>query len=80
MQGILQNVDSISGVATFQLKDGSTIPVDLAQVDLATVGNIIGAASLDAGDEVTLDVDRDGHAQKVKARYMEVTAPPSPST
>jgi hypothetical protein len=72
VQGVLLNVDSISGEATVQLKDGSTITIDLAQVDLATVSGVIGAASLEAGDEVTLDVDQEGHAQKVKAHHTEV--------
>ncbi len=72
VQGVLENVDSISGVATIQLKDGSTITVDLSEVDLQAAGTVIGSIALNPGDEVSLNVDEQGKAHEIETQRSEV--------
>ena len=59
VQGILQNVDSISGEVTVQLKDGTTMTFNLEDVDIEALQAIAGSAVLQPGDEVELTLDED---------------------
>jgi hypothetical protein len=57
LEGVLENVDSVSGEVTVKLKDGSTVTLNLEDVSVATLGDAVGAASLEPGDEVSLEID-----------------------
>ncbi|NQW19795.1 MAG: hypothetical protein HQ477_03580 [Chloroflexi bacterium] len=59
INGILQNVDSVSGEVTVQLKDGTTTTFNLADVDVEALQAIVGSAVLQRGDEVALTLDDD---------------------
>ena len=59
VQGILQNVDSISGEVTVQFKDGTTMTFNLEDVDIEALQAIAGSAVLQPGDEVELTLDED---------------------
>ena len=59
INGILQNVDSVSGEVTVQLKDGTTTTFNLEDVDVEALQAIAGSAVLQAGDEVELTLDDD---------------------
>ncbi|MBI2866991.1 MAG: hypothetical protein HYX97_01490 [Chloroflexi bacterium] len=70
--GILQNVDTISGEVTVKLKDGSIIKFNLKNATVETLRAALGTASLEAGSQVTIEVDNDQQVRKVKARHAEV--------
>ncbi len=72
LEGILQNVDSISGEVTVKLKDGGTVTFNLKDVNVETLRKTIGSASLEAGNQVTLEIDKDQKVKTVKARHAEV--------
>ncbi len=57
VQGILQNVDSISGEVTVQLNDGTTTTFNLEDVNVGTLQAVAGSAVLQAGDEIELTFD-----------------------
>ena len=66
-QGMLKDIDSLSGNVTVTLNDGTTATFNLSEIDVQALKNTLGDISLEAGDNVTLKQDRNG---KVKA--MEV--------
>jgi biopolymer transport protein ExbD len=72
LEGILQNVDSISGEVTVKLKDGGTVTFNLKDVNVETLRKAIGNASLEAGSPVTLETDKGKKVKTVKARHVEV--------
>ncbi|MDO8750853.1 MAG: hypothetical protein Q7K03_06890 [Dehalococcoidia bacterium] len=72
LEGILQNVDSISGEVTVTLKDGGTVTFNLKDVNVETLRQAAGSASLEPGTQVTLETDKDKKVKTVKARHAEV--------
>jgi len=72
LEGILQNVDSLSGEVTVKLKDGGTVTFNLKDVNVETLRKAIGNAALEAGSQVTLETDKDKKVKTVKARHAEV--------
>ena len=65
LKGVLQEVDTVSGEVTVQLKDGTTTTFNLEDVDIQALSNIIGQASLQVGDEVSLNVSASNEVQSV---------------
>jgi hypothetical protein len=74
LEGILENVDSVSGEVTVKLKDGSTVTINLEDVGVETLSGAVGSASLEPGDEVSLEVadDDDDVVTTVKTHRAEV--------
>ncbi|MCZ6539221.1 MAG: hypothetical protein O6922_05290 [Chloroflexi bacterium] len=57
--GILENVDSVSGEVTVQLKDGTAVTFNLEDVNIEALQAVAGSAVLQPGDEVELTLDED---------------------
>ena len=72
IEGILQNVDSISGDVTVTLKDGETLKFNLNNVNVEALRKAVGTASLEPGSQVTLETDKDNEVKTVKARHAKV--------
>ncbi|MBI2846970.1 MAG: hypothetical protein HYX82_03715 [Chloroflexi bacterium] len=72
LEGVLQDVDSISGEVTVTLKDGGTITFNLNDVNVETLRQAVGNASFEEGAQVTLETDRDNKVKAVKARHAKV--------
>ena len=72
LEGVLQNVDSISGEVTVKLKDGGTVIFNLKDVSVEMLRKAVGNASLEAGSQVVLETDKDKKVKTVKARHAEV--------
>ncbi len=73
LNGILQNVDSISGEVTVELKDGTTATFNLDDVDVGQLQAIAGTALLEAGDEVTeLTFDNDSSVTSVSPLIVKI--------
>ena len=72
IQGILQNVDSISGEVTVELQDGETVTINLKDVTVQELRQGVGTASLGAGDPVTLERDENDEVKILKAHVTEV--------
>ncbi|HEX9896241.1 MAG TPA: hypothetical protein VGA85_01075 [Dehalococcoidales bacterium] len=71
-QGILQNIDSISGKVTLVLNDGSIVKINLKDVNVATIGKTSGIASLEAGTRITINKDRSGKVIDLKTHTAEL--------
>jgi hypothetical protein len=72
LEGILQNVDSLSGEVTVKLKDGGTVTFNLKDVNVETLRKAVGNAALEAGSQVTLETDKDNKVKTVKAHRTEI--------
>ena len=72
LEGLLQNVDGISGEVTIQLKDGGTVTINLEDVDVEALSQGVGAVSLGAGDPVTLELDENDNVTILKAHVTEI--------
>jgi hypothetical protein len=72
LEGVLQNVDSISGETTIKLKDGGTITVNLKDVSVEGLRTAAGSPSLEPGNQVSVQVDKNNAPQKLKAHVAEV--------
>jgi uncharacterized lipoprotein YehR (DUF1307 family) len=68
-EGILKQVDGISGNVTVTMKDGTTATFNLSDIEL-NAGD--GGLSLRPGDNVTCEKDRNGKIRKVKVCYAEI--------
>jgi hypothetical protein len=64
LDGILQNIDSLSGNVTVTLKDGQTLNFNLEDINLDDILQAADNMSLDCGDHVRLQM-RDGRVQSV---------------
>ncbi|HLF05351.1 MAG TPA: DUF5666 domain-containing protein [Dehalococcoidia bacterium] len=72
LQGILQNVDSVSGDVTVKLNDGSVITVNLKDVKVEALASAVGNASLEPGSNVTIELDGEQRVKKLKSHAVEV--------
>lgn len=73
-QAIVQNVDSLSGEVTVQFKDGTTTTFNLADVDVDTLSQLIGDASLQAGDAIEVELDASNRVSAVTPHIANVHA------
>ena len=59
IDGVVQNVDAVSGEVTLELPDGTTTTINLNDVDLGALNADSGSAVLSEGDEVGLTLGQD---------------------
>jgi hypothetical protein len=72
IEGTLQNIDSVSGNVTVKLKDGSTNTFNFTDVNVETIRQALGSASLEIGDQVTIKVHKNGDVDELDVRNAEV--------
>ncbi len=72
IEGVLQNVDSVSGEVTVKLKDGGTVTFNLKDVNVEMLRKAVGNASLEAGSQIVLETGKDKKVKTIKARHAEV--------
>jgi preprotein translocase subunit YajC len=70
-EGILQKFDSLSGNVTVTLSDNTTATFNLKDIDLKTIRQALGDASLEPGDNVTGKQGRHGEVKELKVRNAE---------
>jgi ribosome maturation factor RimP len=68
-QGILKQVDGLSGNVTVTMKDGTSVQFNLEDIELNTSDE---GASLEPGDGVTIEKDKDGKVRRVRACCGEI--------
>ena len=71
-EGVLQKIDGLSGNVTVTLSDNTTATFNLKDIDLKTIREALGDASLDTGDNVTVRQGRHGEVKELKVRSAEV--------
>ena len=72
LEGVLQKIDSASGNVTIALKDGTTATFNLNDINIDTIRKALGDASLETGDNVTLEKGRRGEVKELKVRYAVI--------
>jgi hypothetical protein len=72
LEGMLQNVDSVSGNVTVKLKDGTTKAFNFTDVKLETIKQALGKAGFEIGDNVTIKLDRHGEVKSLETHCAEV--------
>lgn len=72
LEGIFQNMDSVSGTITVQLTDGSTQTFNFSDVKAETIRQALGDLSIEAGDTVILQVDGNGDVQEIEGNNNDV--------
>lgn len=73
-EAIVQNVDSLSGEVTVEFKDGTTTTFNLADIDMETLSQLIGDASLQAGDAIEVELDGSNSVSAVTPQVANVEA------
>lgn len=73
-EAIVQNVDSLSGEVTVQFKDGTTTTFNIDEVDVETLSQLIGDASLQAGDAIEVELDASNRVSAVTPHIANVHA------
>jgi Cu/Ag efflux protein CusF len=63
LQGILKNVDTVSGNLTLTLKDGSTFNYSFADINPASILDSQGNLRFNIGDNVTLQIYKHGNTK-----------------
>ncbi len=72
LQGTLQNIDDASGNITVRLADGSTRTFNFNDVQIETIRDALGSASLEIGDEVTIHTNEIGKIRELEVQNAEV--------
>jgi uncharacterized protein YuzE len=72
LQGILQKVDSASGNITVKLQDGSTQTFNFTDVNVETIRQALGNATLEIGDQVMVKVHKNGSVADIDVQNAEV--------
>lgn len=71
-EGILQKVDSLSGNVTVHLSDNTTVTFNLKDIDLNTIRETLGDASLEPGDNVTVKQGSHGEVKGLEVSQAEI--------
>ncbi len=72
LQGTLKNMDSVSGMVTVTMKDGTTQTFNFNDVKVDTIRQALGGTSLEIGDQVTVKVHKNGKVEELDAENAEV--------
>ena len=72
LQGIVKNVDSVSGNVTVTMKDGSTKTFNFTDIKMETIRQTLGSASLEIGDQVTVRASKNGEVKGLEVQKAEV--------
>jgi hypothetical protein len=72
LQGILQKVDSASGNIIVKLQDGSTQTFNFTDVNVETIRQALGNATLEIGDQVLVKVHKNGSVADIDVQNAEV--------
>lgn len=72
LQGTLKNVDSVSGNVTVTLNDGTTRTFNFTDVEVDTIRQAMGNATLEVGDQVKIKVRVNGDVEEVEVDNAEV--------
>jgi hypothetical protein len=72
LEGILQNVDMVSGNVTVKLKDGSTKNFNFNDVKVETIRQALGNASLDIGDQIVVRASKKGEVKGIEVQSAEI--------
>jgi hypothetical protein len=70
-QGMLKNVDSLSGNVTVTLNDGTTKTFNLADIDQQALKDTLGNLNIEIGDNVTIKQDNHGSIRKMEVHAGE---------
>ncbi len=72
LEGTLQKIDSVSGQVTVKLKDGSVVDFNLKDVKPEAIVNAVGLPSLETGDAVVVERDKDKKVTALKTNTAEL--------
>lgn len=72
LEGVIQNIDTVSGNVTVKMKDGSTQTFNFADVKAETIKEALGSLSIEPGDTVIIKEDENGDVQEIEGDYAEV--------
>ena len=72
LEGVIQNIDTVSGNITVEMKDGSTQTFNFADVKAETIEQALGSLSIEPGDKVTIKEDENGAVKEVEVENAEV--------
>lgn len=71
-EGVLENIDSVSGEVIVKLKDGGTVTFNLRDVKVETLRSVLGTVSFEPGTRVVIEIDNERVVKRVKGRVAEV--------
>jgi hypothetical protein len=72
LEGVIQNIDTVSGIVTVKMQDGSTLTFNFADVKVKTIIEALGGLSIEVGDIVIIKVDENGEVQEIEGNFSEV--------
>jgi len=73
LQGIIKDIDSVSGNVTVTLNDGTTRTFNFNDVTMETIRQALGDLCLECGDNVTICENFHHQVQRIKAHMAEVS-------
>jgi hypothetical protein len=71
-EGTVQNADSVSGMLTVKLTNGTTTTFNYTDVSVGTTRNTLGSATFETGDRVTIKQDKHGHVEKLQVGNADI--------
>lgn len=72
LEGVIEDLDTLSGVVTADIENGTTLSFNLANVKAETVVATLGGAIIEAGDPVIITLDDDGEVEEIKVESAKV--------
>ncbi len=72
IEGVIQNIDTVSGNITVVTKDGSIQTFDFTGVKAETIKQALGSLSIEPGDTVIIKEDENGDVQEIEGNNAEI--------
>ena len=72
LEGVIEDLDTLSGVVTADIENGTTLSFNLANVKAETVVATLGGAIIEAGEPVIITLDDDGEVEEIKVESAKV--------
>jgi hypothetical protein len=72
LEGVIEDLDTLSGVVTADIENGTTLSFNLANVKAETVVATLGGAIIEAGEPVIITLGDDGEVEEIKVESAKV--------
>jgi len=72
LDGVIEDLDTLSGIVTAEMENDTTLTFSLAEVKAETVVATLGGPIIEAGEPVIITLDDDGEVEEVKVESAKV--------
>jgi hypothetical protein len=72
LEGVIESLDTLSGIVTIEVDGGSTLNFNLAEVKAETIAETLGVLVMEPGDTVIVKLDGNGEVKEIEGNSAKV--------